>query len=308
MSCSSRFTVRSPTRCPCSRSASPNRLALRLVQRSGPDGSPRVAGSTSRSSAFVRPGSRSSARFLPAPGDRCRSDAPTPASSSRRPFAMVTRDIPVASATRAVPPRPNARASVAAHSLRARSSSTGRRSRYFPSIVRVAASSMTPTHSVCRTQPYRILLRDSLGGSPAPRPRAPPHPLRSCPTRLRSVFSIWLKCARRLFTPIVRAKYASSPMDEELGHVAEVAEAVVDGRGREHDHGLGAFRVVEQLEQAVVARRFDFAVGVTLAARIAEVVRFVDDNDVGEFRNALETLREVPLATEVGVAEGRPGC
>ena len=90
---------------------------------------------------------------------------------------------------------------------------------------------------------------------------------------------------------------------EELGHVAEVAQAVVDGRGRQHEHGLGAFRVVEQVEQAVVARRFDAPVGVGPAARIAEVVRLVDDDDVGELRNALETLREVPLASEVGMAE-----
>ena len=90
---------------------------------------------------------------------------------------------------------------------------------------------------------------------------------------------------------------------EELGHVAEVAQAVVDGCGRQHEHGLGALRVVEQLEQAIVARRFDSPFGVTAAARIAEVVRLVDDNDVGEFRNALETLREVPFSSEVSVAE-----
>ena len=90
---------------------------------------------------------------------------------------------------------------------------------------------------------------------------------------------------------------------EELGHVAEVAQAVVDGCGRQHVHGLGAFRVVEQLKQAVVARRFDSPFGVTPTARIAEVVRLVDDDDVGEFRNAAETLREVPFASEVGVAE-----
>ena len=75
------------------------------------------------------------------------------------------------------------------------------------------------------------------------------------------------------------------------------------GVGRQHEHGLRAFRVIEQLEQSVVARRFDSPVRVTPAARIAEVVRLVDDDDVGEFRNALETLREVPLASQVGVAE-----
>ena len=90
---------------------------------------------------------------------------------------------------------------------------------------------------------------------------------------------------------------------KELGHVAEVAQAVVDGGGRQHDHCLGAFRVVEQLEQAVVARRIDSPVRVTRAARIAEVVRLVDDDDVGQFLDALETLREVPLSSQVGVAE-----
>ena len=90
---------------------------------------------------------------------------------------------------------------------------------------------------------------------------------------------------------------------EELGHVAEVAQAVVDGGGRQHEHGLGAFLAVEQLEQAVVARRFKSPVRVSPAARIAEVVRLVDDDDVGEFRNAPETLREVHLTSQVGVAE-----
>ena len=55
--------------------------------------------------------------------------------------------------------------------------------------------------------------------------------------------------------------------------------------------GLGAFRVVEQIEQAVVARRFDFPVGVTQTAWVAEVVSLVDDDHVGEFRNAPETFR-----------------
>ena len=119
--------------------------------------------------------------------------------------------------------------------------------------------------------------------------------------------------AKRLFHPVeVRPQVVHADRarevglvatGEELGHVAEVAQAVVDGRGRQHEHGLETFRVVEQLEQVVVARRFDSPVGVTPAARIAEVVRLVDQDDVGEFRNAVETLREVPLASEVGVAE-----
>ena len=43
-------------------------------------------------------------------------------------------------------------------------------------------------------------------GSPAPRPRAPATSATSCPTALRSAFSMLLKCARRLLTPSVRAK------------------------------------------------------------------------------------------------------
>ena len=75
------------------------------------------------------------------------------------------------------------------------------------------------------------------------------------------------------------------------------------GVGRQHEQGLGALRAVEQLEQAVVPRRLGFLGGVALAAGIAEVVRLVDDDDVGELRNAPESLREVPLASEIGMAE-----
>ena len=106
---------------------------------------------------------------------------------------------------------------------------------------------------------------------------------------------------------VVHADRAGEPglvaPGEELGHVPEVAQAVVDGRGRQHEQGLGALRAVQQVEQAVVARRFGSLGGVALAAGIAEVVRLVDDDDVGEFRNAPEALGEVPLAPEVGVAE-----
>ena len=101
----------------------------------------------------------------------------------------------------------------------------------------------------------------------------------------------------------MRAKICLVATREELGHVAKVAQAVVDGGGRQHEHGLGTLRAVEQLEQAGVARRFDSPVGVAPAARVAEVVRLVDDDDVGEFRDALETIREVPLSSEVGVAK-----
>ena len=76
--------------------------------------------------------------------------------------------------------------------------------------------------------------------------------------------------------------------------MAKVAQAVIDRGGRQHEHGLGAFRVVEQFEQPVVARGLDFPVGVAQPARIAEVVGLVDKEYVGELRYAAKALREVP--------------
>ena len=95
------------------------------------------------------------------------------------------------------------------------------------------------------------------------------------------------------------------PPREQLGHVPEVAEPVVDRRGREHEERLRPHRVVEQVEEPVVARRFDAFISVAPAARVPEVVGLVDDHDVGELGDAAEPLREVALAAEVGVAEDR---
>ena len=117
-----RFTVRSLAARPCFASAADRCAALSVVHSSGPVGSPRVAGSSSRFSAFSSPGSFSSARFRPAPRARCR---------------------PVASQTRVTPPRPSARASVAAHSRRPRSSSSRSITEYFSAIASVTPSSMT---------------------------------------------------------------------------------------------------------------------------------------------------------------------
>ena len=56
---------------------------------------------------------------------------------------MRRRDIPVASITRVTPPRPSARASVAAQIRAVRSFSSGINVMYFSSIVRTIGSSMT---------------------------------------------------------------------------------------------------------------------------------------------------------------------
>ena len=62
-------------------------------------------------------------------------------------------------------------------------------------------------------------------------------------------------------------------------------------------------RVVEQVVELVVAGRLDLPSSLAAAARIAEVVRLVDDDDVGQLGDPPEALREVALAAEVGVAE-----
>jgi hypothetical protein len=58
-------------------------------------------------------------------GGACGPAAVSARASSCKPARMVTRESPVASATRLIPPRPRARASTAAHVRRARSSKSG---------------------------------------------------------------------------------------------------------------------------------------------------------------------------------------
>ncbi len=120
------------------KTVSASRAAQLYVQRSELSGLPRVIGSSSRSSAATNSGSRSVTRFRPPPGRRKRPEGTSPEdsetaseSSSFSPARTVPRDIPVASTTRAMPRRPMARASVAAHRRRARSSGAGRNTTNF---------------------------------------------------------------------------------------------------------------------------------------------------------------------------------
>ena len=57
---------------------------------------------------------------------------------------------------------------------------------------------------------------------------------------------------------------------------------------------LGPGGIVEQVEELVVARRLALIVGLALAARIAEVMGLIDDDDIGELGDPGESLREVP--------------
>src|SRR5680860_1429206 len=99
---------------PFSASAAASCRVLFEVQRNGDSGSPRVAGSTRASRSLTRRGFVCLMDLRPPPGRRTRSETSRPSSSSPTAFCTVERDIPVASATLAMPPRPIARASAAA--------------------------------------------------------------------------------------------------------------------------------------------------------------------------------------------------
>ncbi len=93
------------------------------------------------------------------------------------------------------------------------------------------------------------------------------------------------------------------PSREQLCHVSEVAQPVIDRRGREHEEGFRPLRVVEQVVEPVVPGGLDAVVLSTAPSWIAEVVCFVDDHYVSQLRDAAEALRKVALATQVRVAE-----
>ena len=83
------------------------------VHRNGDSGSPRVAGSTSASSASTKPGSVSVSGLRPPPERRTRptDDASPAPPNSRTALDTVGSDTPAARATALIPPRPRLRAS-----------------------------------------------------------------------------------------------------------------------------------------------------------------------------------------------------
>src|ERR1035441_5884395 len=114
-------TVRALILYPWRHNSSANFTVLFDDQRNGDIGSPRVAGSTSRSSSFNSPGFCSALDFLPPPAFRPRSGGTSCPSSSRTALCSVVRLNPVARATVAIPPCPRNRASAAATNRRCRS-------------------------------------------------------------------------------------------------------------------------------------------------------------------------------------------
>jgi len=86
---------------------------------------------------------------------------------------------------------------------------------------------------------------------------------------------------------------------EELDHVAQIVELVVDGRRREHEDLLGAVGGVDQVGKAPVAG--GAVLLRSLRPRIAEVVGLVNNDDVGQLLDPCQPGRIVAAAIEVGM-------
>src|SRR5258706_15273085 len=173
---------------PMSASADASLSWLFETRTSGRIGSPNVAGSTRRLRSSSNVASRSSFRRGPPPSRRTRPRAGGGASRSFRPRSMVLRANPVMIETAARPPRPAARASLAANNRRPRSSrfepSASQRRRIaslsiMPTLVATSRatrdhpSRVTPSH--LRDKPIHLLLRLSLRCVWLPRRRIARH-------------------------------------------------------------------------------------------------------------------------------------
>src|SRR5260221_9676933 len=147
------------------------------VQRRGDSGSPRLLGSTSESRAATSSRSWFSRLGRPPPRRRTRTSpsVSAPRRNSLRPARTVLIASPVASATAATPPWPNAPASAPAHSLRCRSSSAGLSNTYLRRIASRSIFTATVDHKLIPTSivvrstcfdpgPDRVRHRDRLRG------------------------------------------------------------------------------------------------------------------------------------------------
>ncbi len=84
---------------------------------------------------------------------------------------------------------------------------------------------------------------------------------------------------------------------EQLDHVLQIAQAVVHRGGGEHEQRLTGSDLIEL---PVAGLR---VVLVALGAGVPEVVRLVDDDDIGALAHAVDVLRDHAAAHQVGVVE-----
>ncbi len=91
------------------------------------------------------------------------------------------------------------------------------------------------------------------------------------------------------------------PPHEQLGHVAEIMQRVVDRRRRQEEELLLASRAFHKVQQVPVTRRA--AAVLAGAAGIAEMVGLVDHDHVGQFLDPLEAVGELAAAAQIGMAE-----
>ena len=88
---------------------------------------------------------------------------------------------------------------------------------------------------------------------------------------------------------------------EQLDHVLEVSEPVVDGRGGEHEDLLYALGSFEQIvEPPVVCERLGWP---TPETGIAEMVGLINQDNVGHFLHAIQAVLVVAPAEEIGMVE-----
>ena len=92
---------------------------------------------------------------------------------------------------------------------------------------------------------------------------------------------------------------------EQLRHVAEVVETVVDRRCGEHEELLRTGRAFEHVVELAISRWA--LLSLSRKAGIAEVVGFVDDDRVGLLPNLVHHIRPVHIAggqpIQVGVVD-----
>src|SRR5258708_39431976 len=79
---------------------------------------------------------------------------------------------------------------------------------------------------------------------------------------------------------------------KQLHHVTKVSQAIVDGCCGQEIESFRSNTTVEQIIESVIPGPIVTAAVATGIAGIPEMMRFIDDYDVGEFRHPPETFWE----------------
>ena len=77
--------------------------------------------------------------------------------------------------------------------------------------------------------------------------------------------------------------------------MSKVRKAIIDGRGREQKEGLRPHAVVQQIIKLIVARWLICCVCAS-SARIAKMMRLINDHDIRKLGDPLKPVREIAFA------------